>query len=896
HFETYLNTVGPTVVSAVFTDCTTGQSCTYAIAFEVSPTPPTLPSEPAARADLGPPAPPDTRVPLVERVLANLSQTQTGRAQDRLSSKPPAIAGSFPAGVNPALNSASLEGISPETHSAHAALSLSALATSSLQRTANRQAVLMVAPDDTPIRGLIYYALVDVRNGRAVRGVAGPDGVLHPLGIQVAPSNPYREHVLQAATLRTGTAEFTSGPNGSRFDMPAIHLDSDPGPDADQDGLSDLGELIVGTDPAKADTDGDGIRDGAEVRAGDDPTSGLSVRTGVVTAAETPGPAVDISAANDVAAVACRDFGLVLFNVFSGLDPVRIAQVETPGEALRVASLGPVAVVADGARGLAIVDLSDPPAARIRHQVNLGASVSCVAISGGVAFAGDAMGRVHLIDLDTAGLLAEAKLDGLVIDLALLGDFLCAVTPAKLHVLTTQGTLTPLGAVDLANSERPRRLFAADGHAYVVHRNGVGSYEVEGGVPRFLQALVTETITIPDIGWEHLVLNGSGIGLATVSQPPAAPGPEANIWNLPAPSGPMTLLQSIDLAGTGRAASIYNGIGYIAADTGGLQVVNYLAQDLGRQAPTLVLSANFPLDPASVVEGQPARVTATVGDDVQVRNVAFVMDGVVVAIDGNYPFEYRFTTPLRSRQTNFTLSAVATDTGGNETRVPPVTVNIRADTVPPHIVAMSPRDGANQPTTRALAVFLDEPAQPGSFAADRWRLREAGPDGQLGTTDDVLVSGGSVEERPDNFACLLRFATDLPPGAYRAELLPGVRDLAGNVRGETHAWSFTLTGVQGPSGPRLATGQSHTLVIEADGSLWGWGGNWAGQLGDGGSGQNAHRPIRIGSSTDWMTVAAARNTSAGIKTDGSLWTWGDGGRTGNILGHGTGISQLTSPT
>jgi alpha-tubulin suppressor-like RCC1 family protein len=92
--------------------------------------------------------------------------------------------------------------------------------------------------------------------------------------------------------------------------------------------------------------------------------------------------------------------------------------------------------------------------------------------------------------------------------------------------------------------------------------------------------------------------------------------------------------------------------------------------------------------------------------------------------------------------------------------------------------------------------------------------------------------------------------------------------------------------------PKLATGQSHTVVIEADGSLWGWGANNDGQLGDGTT-TDRLRPVRVGTDTDWVTVTATETSTASIKLDGSLWTWGHG-RQGE-LGLGVGTTRTPSP-
>jgi len=63
-------------------------------------------------------------------------------------------------------------------------------------------------------------------------------------------------------------------------------------------------------------------------------------------------------------------------------------------------------------------------------------------------------------------------------------------------------------------------------------------------------------------------------------------------------------------------------------------------------------------------------------------------------------------------------------------------------------------------------------------------------------------------------------------------------------------------------------------TVKTDGSLWGWGNNNAGELG-----QNSRikqsSPVQIPGS--WKSVGNGGITGGGIKTDGTLWTWGNGG-------------------
>jgi alpha-tubulin suppressor-like RCC1 family protein len=80
----------------------------------------------------------------------------------------------------------------------------------------------------------------------------------------------------------------------------------------------------------------------------------------------------------------------------------------------------------------------------------------------------------------------------------------------------------------------------------------------------------------------------------------------------------------------------------------------------------------------------------------------------------------------------------------------------------------------------------------------------------------------------------------------------------------------------------VAAGSYHTLALLTDGTLWAWGANSQGQLGTGGTGL-----IYVGSG--YQSVAAAGDSSMAIKSDGTLWGWGL--NTFGQIGNGNTASQ-----
>jgi alpha-tubulin suppressor-like RCC1 family protein len=88
---------------------------------------------------------------------------------------------------------------------------------------------------------------------------------------------------------------------------------------------------------------------------------------------------------------------------------------------------------------------------------------------------------------------------------------------------------------------------------------------------------------------------------------------------------------------------------------------------------------------------------------------------------------------------------------------------------------------------------------------------------------------------------------------------------------------------------QIATGRQHTLAIKSDGTLWAWGNPAFGQLGLGVVVNSTRTPTQVGTDTDWVQIAASNNHSLAIKSNGSLWGWGS--NEVGVLGDGTTVNK-----
>ena len=71
----------------------------------------------------------------------------------------------------------------------------------------------------------------------------------------------------------------------------------------------------------------------------------------------------------------------------------------------------------------------------------------------------------------------------------------------------------------------------------------------------------------------------------------------------------------------------------------------------------------------------------------------------------------------------------------------------------------------------------------------------------------------------------------------------------------------------------LSTKNAHSAALRPDNTLWTWGDNDYGQLGDETETMRL-APVQVGTDADWAQVSAGGQHTLGIKTDQTLWAWG----------------------
>ncbi|MBC8029025.1 MAG: DUF4214 domain-containing protein [Pyrinomonadaceae bacterium] len=119
----------------------------------------------------------------------------------------------------------------------------------------------------------------------------------------------------------------------------------------------------------------------------------------------------------------------------------------------------------------------------------------------------------------------------------------------------------------------------------------------------------------------------------------------------------------------------------------------------------------------------------------------------------------------------------------------------------------------------------------------------------------VTAGSGSEPSAHGRFSCA------------RADVLPATANVISKVLGDIF-YSVPFTGAS-----QIDSEGSHTVALR-NGTAWGWGHNFYGQLGDG-TNVNKSYAVQTQNLSSVVSIAAGRHFSMALKSDGTVWTWGN---------------------
>ena len=213
-------------------------------------------------------------------------------------------------------------------------------------------------------------------------------------------------------------------------------------------------------------------------------------------------------------------------------------------------------------------------------------------------------------------------------------------------------------------------------------------------------------------------------------------------------------------------------------------------------------------------------------------------------------------------------------------------------------------DSAGRAMANVTITATDEPGGSGVGRID-YALVPSGTSGVYSSTLTVPATGKIIVRAIDR-AGNIEVPYKIVPLHTAVAVAGGLRhNLAVMKDGTVWAWGDNLYGplgdgtttrslvpvqVKNLSGvTAVAAGWDHSLGLKSDGTVWAWGRNGSGQLGNGTT-TNSSLPVRVSNLSGVIAIAAGASHSLALKSDGTVWAWGNNGE--GELGNGTKNSSV----
>ncbi|OME57280.1 hypothetical protein BSK61_09440 [Paenibacillus odorifer] len=256
---------------------------------------------------------------------------------------------------------------------------------------------------------------------------------------------------------------------------------------------------------------------------------------------------------------------------------------------------------------------------------------------------------------------------------------------------------------------------------------------------------------------------------------------------------------------------------------------------------------------------------------------------VVYTFDSGELTEYTVKGLVSDRSYTFTVQAVNISGPVSKTSPPLTASTLPAEAYPPTTKEEElPLADQESPSTPELTLF--------SRTSDSISLAWTSSEDNVGVAEYVLYKDSDLLAEV-TVSTTVYTAVDLKAGQEYTFVVQAI-DEAGKKSAISNELKVSTLDVVSNVGPIMSMGNGnsfHTLTVQPDGTVWAWGNNRMGQLGDSTT-IARNKPVRIVGLPEISATSVGQDHSIALATDGTIWTWGS--NSVGQLGNGTSAPQL----